>query len=72
MVPSFLHDQSNWDLGAWLSKHSIKDITPILDSVIQALRDQGVTTFAATGYCYGGSPIYYTLTIAFRLWSERF
>ncbi|EIM90826.1 chlorocatechol-degradation protein [Stereum hirsutum FP-91666 SS1] len=44
---------SGWDLRAWASKHTAKEIMPILESLMQALTAQGVTKFAATGYCFG-------------------
>ncbi|KAH7877336.1 uncharacterized protein C8R40DRAFT_1159771 [Lentinula edodes] len=31
---------------------------PLLDKVIAALKGQGVTAFAATGYCYGGRLVF--------------
>jgi dienelactone hydrolase len=39
---------------AWIGKHG-QDVTrPLLDKVIEGLKGQGVSKFAATGYCFGG------------------
>ncbi len=44
----------NVDLAGWVARHG-RDVTrPILDGVINALKEQGVKKFAATGYCFGG------------------
>ncbi|KAJ7634474.1 Alpha/Beta hydrolase protein [Roridomyces roridus] len=37
----------------WHGKHGAAQIRPILDSVIATLKAEGVTRFAATGYCFG-------------------
>ena len=39
---------------AWLGKHGSDVTRPPLDAVIAALKEQGITSFAATGYCFGG------------------
>ncbi|GAA5934780.1 hypothetical protein JCM1841_005044 [Sporobolomyces salmonicolor] len=41
------------DLPAWLSTHGADVTRPVAEKVIAALKAQGVTRFAATGYCYG-------------------
>ncbi|GAA5870601.1 hypothetical protein JCM1840_004813 [Sporobolomyces johnsonii] len=41
------------DIGAWLSTHGADVTRPVAEKVIAALKAQGVTRFAATGYCYG-------------------
>lgn len=37
-------------------------LRPSLDKVIAALKEEGVTKFGATGYCFGGR---YTFDLAF-------
>ncbi|KAJ4475493.1 hypothetical protein J3R30DRAFT_3671286 [Lentinula aciculospora] len=47
-----------FDLPSWFGRHGPHVSRPILDKVIAALKDQGITTFAATGYCYGGRLVF--------------
>ncbi|KAF8626702.1 hypothetical protein AX15_004726 [Amanita polypyramis BW_CC] len=42
----------------WLTRHGQEQTRPHLDNVINALKEQGVTRFAATGYCFGGRYIF--------------
>lgn len=39
---------------AWIAKHGNAQTRPVLDKVLAALKDTGVTGFGATGYCFGG------------------
>ncbi|GAA5919526.1 hypothetical protein JCM5296_004203 [Sporobolomyces johnsonii] len=58
-IPDYIHGDAadlqafmtgNFDLPGWLSNHG-KDVTrPTIDKVQNALKAQGVTRFAATGY----------------------
>ncbi|KAJ6584183.1 hypothetical protein B0H10DRAFT_2234612 [Mycena sp. CBHHK59/15] len=41
-----------FDLQKWFAKHGAELTRPIIDSVVAALREEGVTTSAATGYCF--------------------
>jgi dienelactone hydrolase len=43
--------------------HGTEHTRPPLDAVIAALKAQGVQTFGATGYCFGGR---YCLDLAFE------
>jgi dienelactone hydrolase len=45
----------------WIAKHGPEVTRPTLDAVIAALKAEGVTTFDATGYCFGGK---YALDLA--------
>jgi dienelactone hydrolase len=47
---------------AWFPNHTQAQTRPTLDKVIAALKQQGVTTFGATGYCFGGR---YAFDLAF-------
>lgn len=46
-------NSGTFDLMKWLSTHSQKETRPPLDGLIAGLKAQGVTSFAATGYCFG-------------------
>lgn len=45
---------SDFDVQGWLARHQNEQTRPLIDSVIAVLKDQGVTSFGATGYCFGG------------------
>ncbi|KZV61921.1 alpha/beta-hydrolase [Peniophora sp. CONT] len=47
-------DGTAWDLKAWFPKHAPASTLERVRAVMAALRAQGVTKFAAAGYCYGG------------------
>ncbi|KAJ7610159.1 dienelactone hydrolase [Roridomyces roridus] len=51
-----------FDVPAWIGRHSADVTRPVLDKVIDALKAEGVTSFAAVGYCFGGR---YTFDLAF-------
>ncbi|KAJ8585186.1 hypothetical protein M405DRAFT_844670 [Rhizopogon salebrosus TDB-379] len=53
----------NFNISAWFANHGQDKTRPPLDSVIAALKEQGVTRFGATGYCFGGR---YTFDLAFE------
>ncbi|KAJ7701535.1 dienelactone hydrolase endo-1,3,1,4-beta-D-glucanase [Mycena rosella] len=68
IVPDYLHGDGFptdimktpglLDLPKWLSTHGTADTPPLLDSVIAALKADGVTSFGATGYCFGGRYVF--------------
>ncbi|KAJ3791226.1 dienelactone hydrolase [Lentinula aff. detonsa] len=47
-----------FDIASWLARHSFTVTRLLLDKVIAGLKDQGVTEFAAVGYCYGGRLVF--------------
>jgi len=53
-IPADALNDGKFDLMGWLSKHGSDVTRPLLDKVIAGLKEQGITTFAATGYCFGG------------------
>ncbi|KAH7924311.1 alpha/beta-hydrolase [Leucogyrophana mollusca] len=73
VAPDYLHGDAipedamnpgkNFDLMAWFPGHTTEKTRPILDTVIAALKEHGVTTFGATGYCFGGR---YVFDLAFE------
>ncbi|KAH7885747.1 Alpha/Beta hydrolase protein [Phlebopus sp. FC_14] len=61
-IPPDAMNGGNFDLWGWLKNHGAEQTRPALDKVIAALKEEGVTTFGATGYCFGGR---YTFDLAF-------
>ncbi|KAF5360037.1 hypothetical protein D9758_007640 [Tetrapyrgos nigripes] len=62
-VPLDAHKAGQFDLKAWLANHGQDATRPPLDKVIEGLKEQGVSKFAATGYCLGGR---YVFDLAFE------
>ncbi|KAH9483294.1 Hydrolase tropI [Psilocybe cubensis] len=53
-----------FDIASWRLNHGPDKTRPPLDKVISALKEQhGVTTFGATGFCFGGR---YVFDLAFE------
>jgi dienelactone hydrolase len=46
-----------WSLQAWFAKHPDDKTWPPLRAVLKALKEQGITTFGATGYCFGAKNV---------------
>ncbi|KAJ7505550.1 dienelactone hydrolase [Mycena galericulata] len=73
VAPDYLHgdpipvaamEAGNFDIVKWFGGgHGTADTRPILDKVIAALKADGVTTFGAVGYCFGGR---YVFDLAFE------
>jgi len=61
--PEGLNPGSTFDIGKWFPNHGPEQTRPALDKVINALKEQGITTFGATGYCFGGR---YVFDLAFE------
>jgi dienelactone hydrolase len=57
-----LNPGSNFSIADWFPNHTQEKTRPTLDKVVKALKEEGVTSFAATGYCFGGR---YTFDLAF-------
>ncbi|THV04734.1 alpha/beta-hydrolase [Dendrothele bispora CBS 962.96] len=45
---------SGFDWMVWLGKHNQEVTRPLINNVVAALKEEGITQFAATGYCFGG------------------
>jgi len=69
IVPDILHGDpvptnafdpdANFDIGKWFGGgHDQASTRPIIDKVIEALKADGVTGFAAVGYCFGGRYVF--------------
>jgi len=54
---------TTFSLADWFPNHTQKQTRPTLDKVLEALKSEGVTELAATGYCYGGR---YVFDLAFE------
>ncbi|KAF7345461.1 Dienelactone hydrolase endo-1,3,1,4-beta-D-glucanase [Mycena venus] len=64
VTPDAFSPGSTFDIGAWFAKgHDQAHTRPIVDKVIAALKAEGVTTFAAVGYCFGAR---YVFDLAFE------
>jgi dienelactone hydrolase len=50
-----LNPGSNFDISKWFPSHTQEKTRPTLDKVLEALKAEGVTSFAATVYCFGGT-----------------
>ena len=46
-----------YDFRPFGSKHPLERSTKPINTLIEALKEQGVTRFAATGYCFGGKNV---------------
>ncbi|KAJ6485554.1 dienelactone hydrolase endo-1,3,1,4-beta-D-glucanase [Mycena sanguinolenta] len=50
---------ANYNLAEWFAKgHDQAHTRPIIDKVIAALKADGVSAFAAVGYCFGGRHVF--------------
>ncbi|KAG1758177.1 hypothetical protein EDD22DRAFT_981511 [Suillus occidentalis] len=52
-----------FNFRGWHAKQGAEVTRPSLDKLIAALKEEGVTKFGATGYCFGGL---YTVNLAFE------
>ena len=44
----------NQFFGEWLKRHSLETAWPAVRTVIAKLKEQGVKSFGAVGFCFGG------------------
>ncbi|KAJ9110746.1 hypothetical protein QFC20_002787 [Naganishia adeliensis] len=56
-------NSGNFDLPAWLANHGEEATHAALDPVMDGLKEEGVSKFAAVGYCFGGK---YTVRLAIQ------
>ncbi|EIW79020.1 alpha beta-hydrolase [Coniophora puteana RWD-64-598 SS2] len=52
-VPPAELEKGTFPVQDWFQRHGPETSRPPLDKVIAGLREEGVTAFAAIGYCYG-------------------
>ncbi|KAH9479732.1 Protein AIM2 [Psilocybe cubensis] len=60
---AFTADGPPFDIQAWVSRHPQSVTRPTLDKFLDGLKEQGVTIYGATGYCFGGR---YVFDLAFE------
>jgi len=53
-----LNPGSSFDIMKWFPTHTQAQTRPTLDKVIAALQAEGITSFGATGYCFGGRYVF--------------
>ncbi|KJA13717.1 hypothetical protein HYPSUDRAFT_49672 [Hypholoma sublateritium FD-334 SS-4] len=56
--PDALNPGQTFDIMQWFPTHTQEFTRPPLDKVIAALKAEGVTSFGATGYCFGGRYVF--------------
>ncbi|KAH9840041.1 alpha/beta-hydrolase [Rhodofomes roseus] len=69
VVPEYLNNDpvpedafdapGKFDVGAWFGRQGPSVWKPVIDSVVAALKAEGVTRIGVTGYCYGAPPALY-------------
>ncbi|KAG2144593.1 dienelactone hydrolase [Suillus clintonianus] len=62
-LPADAMNSDTFDLKKWVANHGAEQTRPPLDKVIAALKEEGVTKFGVTGYCFGGR---YAFDLAFE------
>ncbi|KAJ7147630.1 alpha beta-hydrolase [Mycena crocata] len=67
VMPDYLHgdpipveamEAGTFDIMKWFGGHGTEQTRPPLDKVIAALKADGITSFAAVGYCFGGRYVF--------------
>ncbi|KAJ3512605.1 hypothetical protein NLJ89_g3420 [Agrocybe chaxingu] len=56
--PDAMNPGKTYDITKWFPSHGPEQTRPTLDKVINALKEQGITVFGATGYCFGGRYVF--------------
>ena len=68
VVPDILNDDPilesnfkdpNWNRQAWAAKHGPESWQGVVDAVVAALKEEGVTRIGTTGYCFGAPPAFH-------------
>ncbi|KAI0339413.1 alpha/beta-hydrolase [Trametopsis cervina] len=49
----------SFDINAWIAKHGPESWISVVDKVVEALKQEGVTRFGTTGFCFGAPPAFY-------------
>ncbi|KAI0331654.1 alpha/beta-hydrolase [Cubamyces sp. BRFM 1775] len=57
-LPEDALNSGTFDLPTWLSKHTADRVAGITRDVMNALKAEGVTAFAAIGFCFGARPAF--------------
>ena len=57
-------DSGKTDFGAWLPKHQVTDIDPIVEASIKYAREMlGIKRFGAVGYCLGAKVCFHPASV---------
>ncbi|KAF9523366.1 Alpha/Beta hydrolase protein [Crepidotus variabilis] len=57
-IPVAELEAGKFNIGTWFSKNGFEKSQPLAEKVIAALKEQGITTFYASGYCYGARIVF--------------
>ncbi|KAH9893539.1 alpha/beta-hydrolase [Cubamyces lactineus] len=57
-LPEDALNTGTFDLPSWLGKHGAERVAGIVRTVQDALKAEGVTKFAAVGFCFGARPAF--------------
>jgi len=49
----------DFDVHKWLASHPVERVHEIVDATIAGLKERGINTFGATGYCFGGRSVFH-------------
>ena len=49
----------SFDRNKWVANHGPDTWKPIVDAVVDALKEEGVSKIGTTGYCFGAPPAFY-------------
>ncbi|KIK62366.1 hypothetical protein GYMLUDRAFT_41788 [Collybiopsis luxurians FD-317 M1] len=60
-MPADAMNSETFDRDAWRAQHGYDRTRPAVDAVIAALKEKGIQSFGATGYCFGAA---YTVPLA--------
>lgn len=52
-------NNASFNREAWFARHPEETWKTAVDPVVAALKEQGVTRFGTTGYCFGAPPAWY-------------
>ena len=58
-ILDFNFGDPNFNREKWLAAHGPESWRAIVDSVVEALKADGVTKIGTTGYCFGAPPAFY-------------
>ncbi|KAF8517944.1 Alpha/Beta hydrolase protein [Hysterangium stoloniferum] len=57
-IPADAMSSPGFDIGKWFVNHGTDKTRPVLNDVIAALKEKGITKFGAVGYCFGGRYVF--------------
>jgi len=57
-IPENAMGDPSFDRAGWMARHGFETVTPIVDSVVAALKEKGITRIGTNGYCFGAPPAF--------------